>query len=334
MKVTFELRHLRYVDAVARFGSIRRAAVHLGVDQSAISRRIRDLEDNIGAALFIRHSGGVVLTRAGERFVCHARQALCEISCAAIGVGPFGRGETGNVRIGISSPLASGFLSELLRDYSNRFKDVRIDVIEGATSDHIADLRQYKLDVAFVSGPPSVADYESAVFWTEGVYVVFPSEHVLAGRRALQWSDLIGETFIVSACDSGSEIHSLLVRRMANLGVRSGIESYRVGRDTLMQIVSFGRGVTLIGEATIATKFPGVAYRRLKDERLPFSAVWSPKNDNPAWRRMLSLARSASRRNGIRSSEAAKVGRRSEVATELSSRRSPALPSQIRDPQP
>jgi DNA-binding transcriptional LysR family regulator len=332
--VAIELKHLRYVDAASRCGSFRRAAVHLGVDQSAISRRIRDLEDNIGAALFIRHSGGVVLTQAGKKFVCRARQALCEISCAAIEVGPFGRGEKGNVRIGISSPLASGFLPELLRDYSNRYKDVRIDVIEGAKSDLIADLRQYKLDVAFVSGPLSVKEYESAVFWTEGVYVGFPSEHVLAGRRALQWSDLIGETFIVSACDSGSEIHNLLVRRLANLSVRSGIESFRVGRDTLMQIVSFGRGVTLIGEATIATKFPGVAYRRLEDERLPFSAVWSPKNDNPAWRRMLSLARSASRRNGIRSSETAKVGKSSAVATAHSSRLFPALPSQIRDPKP
>jgi DNA-binding transcriptional LysR family regulator len=332
--VAVELRHLRYVVAASRCGSIRRAAIHLGVDQSAVSRRIRDLEDNIGAALFIRHSGGVVLTHAGAKFVCHARQVLREVSCAAIDVGSFGRGEKGIIRIGILSSLASGFLAQMLRDYSDRYKDVRIDVIEGALSDHIAEVRQHKLDVAFVTGSPSMTDCESAEFWTEDVFVVLPEEHVLASRKSLRWCDLGGETFIISSCDSGLEIQNLLIKRLADMSVRPGIERHRVGRDTLMQIVSLGRGVTLTSESTIATKFPGAAYRRLEGETLPFSAVWSPNNDNPAWRRMLSLARTTTQRNGKRKVLKTKFERRSAVATAPSSRSSSYLPSRTRDLSP
>ncbi|WP_245410554.1 LysR family transcriptional regulator [Notoacmeibacter marinus] len=105
--MAIELRHLRYVVAASRCGSLRRAAAALGVEQSAISRRIRDLEDELGASLFNRHSGGVILTHAGKKFVRHARQALSEVSCAAADVAPVGRGEEGVVRIGIFSSLAS-----------------------------------------------------------------------------------------------------------------------------------------------------------------------------------------------------------------------------------
>ena len=62
----FELRHLRYAVAAADQGSFRRAALAMNIQESAVSRRIRDLEDEIGAALFIRHTGGVTLTQAGE----------------------------------------------------------------------------------------------------------------------------------------------------------------------------------------------------------------------------------------------------------------------------
>lgn len=70
-----ELRHVRYIIAAAESGSFRRAAQDLGVEQSAISRRIRDVEDEIGAKLFRRHSAGVDLTEIGRRFLHQASPA-------------------------------------------------------------------------------------------------------------------------------------------------------------------------------------------------------------------------------------------------------------------
>lgn len=290
--------HLRYVVAASKHGSFRLAAQNLGVQQSSVSRRARDLEDEAGASLFVRHSGGVILTHAGKKFVCHARQALSEVSYAAAVFGPIGRGEEGLVRIGIFSSLASGFLTQMLRKYNEQYRDVRIDVIEGAPSDHISAVRLHKLDVAFVTGSPSLTDCDAAQFWTERVFVVLPDAHCLAKRNSVQWKDLRDEEFVVSETDHGPEIQDFLIKNLAGLGVRPSIERHRVGRDNLMQIVSFGRGVTLTSESTVVTQFPGVVYRMLENETLPFCAVWSPNNDNPAWRRMLSLARLTAKRNG------------------------------------
>lgn len=290
-----ELRHLRYVVAAAERGSFRRAAKALEVHESAISRRIRDLEDEIGAALFIRHHGGVHLTQAGQRFVIRARGAMSQVGHAAIDAGSFGRGETGVVRIGIFSSLASGFLSDLLRDYVGANPEVRPDLIEGAPTDHIASVQRHRLDVAFLTGQPIADGCDLAHLWNERVYVALPSDHQLAREREISWRNLRDRHFIVSETDPGPEIHDYLVKHLADLGRHPSVERHGVGRDNLMHLVAIRQGLTLTSEATTAARFPGVVYRPLSEEILPFCAIWSPQNDNPALRRLLSLARAKSK---------------------------------------
>ncbi|RVO59196.1 LysR family transcriptional regulator [Sinorhizobium meliloti] len=295
--MTIELRHLRYVVAAAEFGSFRRAAKALNIQESAISRRIRDLEDEIGAALFIRHHGGVHLTHAGERFLVRARRALNQIGHAAIDAGSCGRGEAGVVRIGIFSSLASGFLSDLLRTYVGANPGVRPDLIEGGPAGHIISVQRHHLDIAFLTGQPVADGCDVAHLWDERVYVALPSDHELASRAEILWADLADRHFIISETDPGPEIHDYLIKHLADLGRHPSVERHRVGRDNLMHLVAMGQGLTLTSEATTATGFPGVVYRTLSEEILPFCAIWSPQNDNPAMRRLLSLARTMSKRS-------------------------------------
>lgn len=72
----FELRHLHYVVAAGEAGSFRRGVCALVIQESAVSRRIRDLKDDVGAAIFIRHLGGVVLTYAGTNSSCTLARLL------------------------------------------------------------------------------------------------------------------------------------------------------------------------------------------------------------------------------------------------------------------
>lgn len=101
------VRHLRYLLAEAEISGFRAATRALDVQVSAVSRRIRDLEDEKGAALFVRSHQGVKLTYAETRFVCHAQAAIGKIRRAAKDGGAIGRAEDGVVRIGIFSSMAS-----------------------------------------------------------------------------------------------------------------------------------------------------------------------------------------------------------------------------------
>lgn len=291
-----ELRHLRYVVAAAESGSFRGAAKATGVQESAISRRIRDLEDEIGVALFIRHHGGVDLTHAGKGFLVCARKAISQISDAAMDAGSFGRGDAGVVRIGIFSSLASGFLADLLRAYVNVNPGVRPDLVEGGPNAHIAAIQRRQTDVAFLTGEPVADGCDRAHLWDERVYVALPSDHELALRHEISWDDLRDRHFIVSEADPGPEICDYLVKHLAELGHHPSVERHGVGRDNLMHLVAIGQGITLTSEATTGSLFPGVVYRPLAGEILPFCAIWSPQNDNPALRRLLSLARDMSKR--------------------------------------
>ncbi|MBN9290858.1 MAG: LysR family transcriptional regulator [Hyphomicrobium denitrificans] len=289
-----ELRHLRYAIAAAEHGSFRKAAKALGIHESAVSRRIRDIEDQMGAALFIRSPSGVTLTYAGQRFVSRAKKAVSQVGYAIKDVSVVGRGDEGVVRIGIFSSLASGFLAELLHAYRAVHPRVRLDVIEGGPAEQIPAIQQHRIDVAFLTGQPIAAGCEMAQLWTERVFVALPKWHSLAVRKEISWHDLREHRFIVSEVEPGREIYDYLVKHLADLGHHPLVERHSVYRDTLMQLVAIGRGLTVTSEATVATGFPGVVYRQLAGEVLPFCAIWSPGNDNPAFRRLLSLANSMS----------------------------------------
>ncbi|MCO5081079.1 MAG: LysR family transcriptional regulator [Rhizobiaceae bacterium] len=292
-----ELRHLRYFVAAAEHGSFRKTGAALGISQSAISRSIRHLEDRLGVSLFHRHTSGVSLTYAGERFLRRTRQGLRAIDEGERSLAVIGRGEEGVLRIGIFSSLASGFLSDLLGTYEKTHNKVRLDFIDGSPADHIAAIRQLQLDVAFITGTSAWSDCETQHLWSERVFVVLPDHHPLTVKSEVGWADLAGEVFIVSDIAPGPEIHDYLVQRLADLGHHPQIEPQKVGRDNLLTLVALGRGLTVTSEATTAARIPGVVYRSIVGEVLPFSAVWSSKNDNPAFRKLLSLARSMARSN-------------------------------------
>ncbi|MCG7505326.1 LysR family transcriptional regulator [Mesorhizobium retamae] len=294
----FELRHLRYVVATAELGGIRRAARRLGVDPGAVSRRIQDLENEIGAALFIRGQGGVTLTFAGERFLQQARKALSLASHAVQDAGVIGQGQAGVIRIGVISSLASGFLPELVESYKAHHAAVRLEYVEAGPEEHVPAVQQHRLDVAFLTGQPIAEGCDLAHLWNERVFVAMSDRHELAGKQDLAWSDLQGQRFVVSEVQPGPEIADYLVKHLSALGRSPTIDHQAVYRDNLMQIVAGGHHLTLTSEATIATQFSGLVYRPLAGEVLPFCAVWSPKNDNPAFRRLLSLAKMLSKKCG------------------------------------
>lgn len=292
---SIELRHLYYFVAAAEHGSFRKAGTALGVRQSAISRRIRDLEDQLGASLFQRHSGGVNLTLAGQVFLQRARSALHQTEEGAKSVAAIGRSEEGRIKVGILSSLASGFLFELLRVYDKKHPDVSIELIDDGPTEHVAAVRQFQLDIAFITGTIVWDDCETEHLWSERVFAVLPCEHRLTAKDQIHWHDLAGENFIVSDAPPGPTIHDHLVRRLADLNYHPEVHAQYVGRDILLSMVAIGRGLTLTSEATTGAQIPGIAYRPIAGETLPFSAIWSPRNDNPACRRLLSLARSMAR---------------------------------------
>ncbi|MFG1230442.1 LysR family transcriptional regulator [Xanthobacter wiegelii] len=295
----FDLRHLNYFVAAADHGSLRKAAAALQVHESAISRRIRDLEDRLGASLFLRRTDGVSLTLAGQRLLGRARQALAHVRAGADEVATIGRAEYGHIKVGLFSTLASGFLSELFRRYDAEHAGVHVDFFEGEATDHAKAVSQLELDVAFVIGNSEWPDCDAAQLWSERIYVALPKDHDLAERTELAWGQLADQDFIVRDTRPGRQIKDYIFRRVHEIDADAHVEIQRVGRSNILNLVALKRGLTLVSESESTIIVPGVAYRPVRGDRVSFYAVWNPRNDNPAFRTLLSLARSMARPAGV-----------------------------------
>ncbi len=281
---------------VAEHLSFSRAAQVLGVRQSAVSRRVRALEDALGVSLFERDSTGVRLTDAGRSFLDKSRPALAEIDHAVKTAASAGRAVEGVLRIGVVCSVSHGFVRDLIGHYRCYHPGVALDPVEGSAGEHIARITERQLDIAFVTGKPPASHCDTAVLWEARVFATLPQWKALAGEAEISWDALMDEHFIVSREAPGPEIHDYIVRRVAGFGRSPSVERHSVGRETLMHMVALGLGITLASEASIGTRHPDIVFRPLADveDRLRYSSVWLPGNDNPALRRFLSLARSMS----------------------------------------
>ena len=287
-----EFGHLRYILTAAENGSFRRAAALLQVQQSTISRAVQHVEDELGVSLFERRRNGIYPTDAGRQFCRDARVILEQLELTKRTASAAGRAEVGVVRIGILTSLAGGFLRELLRAYSLQHPGIELDIRDGHRDQHVAAIRNRKLDIALVTGDCRIAGCETATLWDERVLVALPKNHRLAGNTQINWSDLRDEHFIVSRFAPGLQVYEYIRNRAAVSYIHIDITCKSVAQETLMNLVAMGYGITMIAAPWAAMKLPDLLLRPLASpaDIVSFSAVWAPQNDNPALRRFISVA--------------------------------------------
>ena len=201
------------------------------------------------------------------------------------------------MRVGIIASIAGGKARGLLVEFRSTHPDVEIDVIEGAPGDHANAVRNLRMDVALI------ADQRAATtgcnvepLWSEPVFVALSDRSPLATAEVLRWDQLGDERFLVSQASSGIEVQDIIMRHLDVLGRTPVVEPRAVQRGGLLGLISLGIGISLVGKAEAAVTYPGVAFRPLEGETLPFNAIWVDNNDNPALRRFLSLARKQMRK--------------------------------------
>jgi len=278
---------------VADHLSFSRAANVLGVRQSAVSRRVQALEDALGVSLFERHASGVRLTVAGRQFLDNTRSAIHEIDLAVKNATVAGRGAEGVVRIGVLPSLLSNFLCDVLTEFREAQPGVIMDFFDGPPRELISRIMERRLDIVFVVSGTPTPGCDAEALWSSGICIALPDRHPLAGCDAIDWELLKDEHFVMGREATAAGFDAYATERIARIGGRLSLTMHDVSQDLLMQFVALGFGLSLVSDVSTAIPYPGVAFRPLvnEDDRVSYSVVWLPGNDNPALRRFLSLAR-------------------------------------------
>lgn len=180
-----ELRQLRYFIGVAETLNFTRAGQRLHIAQPALSRQIRQLEEEIGVTLFVRNRRKVELTDAGQVFLREAR-AVVEKAHHAVQVTHLAqRGAYGIVRIGIASGLASK-VSSVLSEHTRRFPHVEVQCHDFLSTLQNQALRDRKIDVGFLRPPVDESQLKSEALFEEQFLVYLSESDPLAKRGSLR----------------------------------------------------------------------------------------------------------------------------------------------------
>jgi DNA-binding transcriptional LysR family regulator len=183
------LRIMRYVDEVARTGSIRKAADHLNVTASAVNRRIMDLEDELGAQLFERRPRGVRLTAAGEVFVNYLREQDSDVERMKSQIEDLKGLRRGTVHIACSQALALDFLPREIAEFRTRHPLVTFDVKVLDHEQAMAALAAYEVDLVLVFRPPFLPNFQPLMSLEQRIVAVMSVAHPLASRRTVRLRD-------------------------------------------------------------------------------------------------------------------------------------------------
>jgi LysR family transcriptional regulator for metE and metH len=194
--VRLEIRHLKLLAAVAEEGSVTEAGRRLHVTQSALSHQLRDAEEKLGAALFLRLGRKMVLTPAGEKMLESARKVLDELKCAEAHVEGLNGGTRGVVRVTTECYTCYHWLPPVLKKFRTKFPHVEIDIVLEATARPIPALLEGKIDVAVTTCPPRSKSLSLTPTCEDELMIVLAPQHRLAASPHIQPRDLAGETVL------------------------------------------------------------------------------------------------------------------------------------------
>jgi len=248
-----DLKHLRYFVAAVEEGSMQAASEKLAVTQPALSRRIQDLEADLGCDLLIRSARGVSPTRAGQAFYRDALQVLDKMSDAVQIARRIGLAQGRESRLGVVQTARKyGFIHDALAAYAQAHPDAGVALTRGPSLMLAAELREGRLDATLLFerhfGPPRFED--RLVHRERYVLAVHPA-HRLASPGPVELNQLAGTPFVWLLRRGGVDGPDHLLQHCRLHGLDPMIGQLANSSEELIDLVTVSGGICLTPASTV-----------------------------------------------------------------------------------
>lgn len=223
-----ELRHLRYFQAVADELHFSRAAEKLHIEQSPLSRAIKELEEELGVVLFARTTRSTRLTRAGKLFLEHVPRVFAALQQARDSVKAAANGFHGQLRIALSDGITPSRLAALLALCRQEEPEVEIRFFEVPISQQIRGLNEDLYDVGFAQSDEVGDGITAMPAWSDALMVAVPARHSLLAHKRIPLDELLRYPLVLcdpQACESHAK-HVDRVLRRAEMEPLMGVEGH------------------------------------------------------------------------------------------------------------
>jgi DNA-binding transcriptional LysR family regulator len=244
----FDLVDLRLLVLVVDTGGIAAAARQANISVSALSERMKSLEQSAGVVLLQRSARGSKPTQAGLELAVHARAVLLQAERLSGAVAAWKQRDRGLIRLQANSNAIASFLPDVLASFLARHPDVLVDLRE-ETSDEIARaVRAGDVDLGIAAGNANLEGLDTRPFRSDQLVLLVPPGHAFSGRRAVSFAETLDESFI------GLDIHSAIHVFLSN-------HAHRLGREltTRIRLRSFDGVCRMVAAGAGVAVMPGTA---------------------------------------------------------------------------
>lgn len=273
-----ELRHLRYFVMAAAERSISRAAARLNISQPAVSRQIRDLEEELGVSLFDRDSNGLSLTEPGMTALPHAQELLRRAGDLKLAMEVFGKPVRKTLRVGFIETALPGFLASAMRTFNQQHDNTCIQIRSMSPQEQEKALRDGEIDLALLGTPcPQLAnEFQVEAIKKTPMAVVLPDDHLLSLRKSVDLSDLAKEPFVSLHENQFPGRPAMLADLCGRAGFVADVRMKAAGLQEMLGLVAGGAGVGVLPLDVNLLPHPGVVFIKMRKPRLTLvsSAVW------------------------------------------------------------
>jgi DNA-binding transcriptional LysR family regulator len=255
-----ELQQLRYFIAVADSGKFTAAARELHVAQPSISKQLRKLEDELGAALLERRRTGVVLTDAGAILLPWAKRMLADLDGARSEVAGLATLEGGRLSVGATPSLSTVLLPRVLAAFHAEHPGITLSVVEAGSRDLVDRLAAGDLDLALVILPvPREELFETAPLIREELVLAVAKDHPLARRKTVKVADLRGVPLVMFR--EGYDLRSATITACEQAGFHPTFAVEGAEMDGVLRMAAAGVGVAVVPRMVVERGGPLVAVR-------------------------------------------------------------------------
>ena len=276
------IRQLQYLVAVAETLGFHKAAEKCGVSQPTLSSQVQKLEEVLGVQVFERNKQRVLLTRAGEAVIAHARRILVDVDDLIATAGAARDAFSGTLRLAVIPTIAPYLLPFVAPAIAATWPRLRLALIEEKTGEMLVSLRNGAIDAGLLAVVDEMEDLERIDIFEDPFVAAVPQGHALAKKKAISLQDLEDEPVLL--LEDG---HCLRTQALA-LCQRAGASETDLRATslaTLVQMVSAGVGVTLLPSIAVP-----VENRRGQLAIRPLAGKAQGRTICLAWRKESALA--------------------------------------------
>ncbi len=295
MTDAIDLRQFRYFIALSETLNFGRAAARLFISQPPLSRQIRQLEEQLGVALFERTRTGVVLTAAGLALLPQARQTLAQaqkaIAAAKAAGGPPGK----RFVIGYTTVLDRSAFPDVTAALQQDFPDCRIEVKGKHSVSLVRDIHTGVMDTAFIGLHTDTRGLAQHTLIEEPMVAALPAHHPLTRKRQLGFDDLAHETMFTFERRLNPGFHDHCQAYFDRIGFKPPTLPEPVDHHILLGLIAEGQGIALMPASLQHVKRQGVVFRRFKPQDQGLTAgvavAYAADNQSPVLKAFLQRIR-------------------------------------------